>query len=107
MNSSGAGWERPTSGVAGAVVVRERDGVVVGVAVGAFVGALVGVFVAGSRPFPVKATLCGLSRALSVMLRLALRGPPPVGAKLTLMAQLLPTAMDAPVQVLGAVESPA
>jgi hypothetical protein len=88
------------------VAVGVLVGVLVGVAVGVFVGVRVGVFVAGSRPFPVKATLCGLSRALSVMmLRLALRVPDAVGAKLALMVHVLFGAREAPPQVSDSLKS--
>src|SRR5438067_2019107 len=47
-------------------------------------------------PLPLKATVCGLPLALSVMLTLALRLPLAVGVKVTLIVQEVPA-----VRVLG------
>ena len=43
-------------------------------------------------PLPLRATVCGLPLALSVMLTLALRVPVAVGVKVTLMVQEAPAA---------------
>jgi hypothetical protein len=47
---------------------------------------------AGLTPVPPRATLCGLSEALSVRLRLALRLPPVDGVKVTLTLHVPPAA---------------
>ena len=56
-------------------------------------------------PVPVKFTVCGLPVALSVMVRLAVRLPVAVGAKVTLIAQLAPAATELP-QVVVSAKSP-
>ena len=61
---------------------------------------LVGVTPAnGALPVPVRFTVCGLLVALSVMVTEAERDPGTVGAKVTLIVQLLPAATGLP-QVL-------
>src|SRR5207237_584931 len=58
-------------------------------------------------PWPLSATLCGLSGALSTKARLALRAPMAVGAKATSTVQVLPEATVVPLQVsLPVVKSP-
>src|SRR5216683_953037 len=49
-------------------------------------------------PVPVSATVCGLERPLSVMLSSPFRGPVVLGAKLTPIVQVLPTATVVPEQ---------
>jgi hypothetical protein len=51
---------------------------------------------AGAVPVPVSATLCGLPRALSVMVTDALRFPVALGLKVTLIMQFAPAATLAP-----------
>ena len=52
-----------------------------------------------SAPFPERLTVCGLPRALSVMLTEAVRLPLAEGVKVTLIVQLAPAATELP-QVL-------
>lgn len=49
-----------------------------------------------SVPVPLKATVCGLPAALSVIARIADRDPEPLGVKTTLMLQLPAGASDDP-----------
>jgi hypothetical protein len=56
-------------------------------------------------PLPLKATVCGEPLALSVMVRLPVRAPAPVGANVTPMEQVPPTARVAP-QVCVCAKSP-
>src|SRR6476660_4443751 len=53
----------------------------------------------GVTPVPLSATECGLSASLSVMLRMPTILPVEMGAKLTLMVQLIPGAR-VPTQLL-------
>src|SRR5919199_5353401 len=57
------------------------------------------------RPTAVKAMRCGLSAAVSEMLRVAVRGPDAVGAKLALMVHVLFGARAAPRQVSDSLKS--
>ena len=50
-------------------------------------------------PVPLSETVCGLPGALSVIDKVAVRGPPCVGLKVTLMVQGVPGATE-PLQVL-------
>jgi hypothetical protein len=56
-------------------------------------------------PVPLRDTVCGEPEALSVIVRLPLRVPPAVGANVTEMVQLAPTATLDP-QVLVSAKSP-
>src|SRR5271166_3002036 len=56
-------------------------------------------------PVPESATVWGLFAALSVMLRVALRGPGAVGVKVTFMVQLWPPDSDVP-QLSCSLKSP-
>jgi hypothetical protein len=47
-------------------------------------------------PVPFRLTVWGLPGALSVMLSVPVRAPVPVGAKVTLIVQLLPAAREGP-----------
>jgi hypothetical protein len=61
-----------------------------------------------SGSVPLRATICGLPVALSITEREALRGPRPVGAKVTLIWQLAPAASEgADAHVLVWLKSPA
>src|SRR5438128_2680724 len=60
---------------------------------------------AGVFPTPVRLTLCGLPLALSVILSVPVPVPAAVGAKLTLIAQLVPAATVLP-QLLVWAKSP-
>jgi hypothetical protein len=62
--------------------------------------------VTGPLPVPVKLTVCGLPKALSVMLTEAVRLPVAVGAKVTLILQLPPAGTELP-QLLDSLKSPA
>ena len=57
-------------------------------------------------PVPARGTLCGLPVALSVTEILAVRMPAPVGVKVVLIVQDVPTAIDA-AHVLLCRKSPA
>ena len=60
----------------------------------------------GKVPVPVKATNCGEPAALSVIVRLAMRGPVAVGLNVTVTAQVDDGATLLPTQVLVLVKSP-
>lgn len=60
---------------------------------------------AGAMPVPLKLAVCGLPAALSVTVNVPLRAPEAVGAKLTLIVQLPPTAKEEP-QLFVWVKSP-
>src|SRR5207249_7803834 len=57
-------------------------------------------------PIPLRVTFCGLPVALSVMLNTAWRAPDALGANLTLIVQLAPTANEVP-QLVDREKSPA
>src|SRR6266516_7402235 len=57
-------------------------------------GAVIVVVVAATVPVPVSAMLCGLSAALSVILRVALRLPATVGLRVTWIVVVLPGASE-------------
>ena len=59
----------------------------------------------GPVPVPVTFTVCGLPKALSVSVKVAVRVPEPVGAKVTLIVQLPFAATELP-HVLVAAKSP-
>ena len=59
--------------------------------------------VAGARPLPLRARICGLLEASSVNCKLARRSPVPLGAKVTPTVQVALTAIAAAVQVLDAI----
>ena len=52
-----------------------------------------GVSVAGARPVPDKATICGLLTAVSFTLSVALSAPSMLGVKVTLIVHFAPGAM--------------
>jgi len=58
--------------------------------------ALLGANVAWGVPVPESTTVCGLSGALSVIVRVPLRNPTWVGVKVTSITQLFPTATVLP-----------
>jgi hypothetical protein len=58
--------------------------------------ALVGVNATGSAPVPLRATVCGLFEALSVIVRVPVRVPTWVGVNVTLIMQLSPAAKVLP-----------
>jgi hypothetical protein len=60
----------------------------------------------GTVPVPVKATHCGDPAALSVIVRLAMRGPVAVGLNVTVTTQVDAGAMLLPTQVVVLVKSP-
>lgn len=62
--------------------------------------------VTGALPVPVRLTVCGLFRALSVKVSVPVAAPTAVGEKVTPATQLAPAAMLAP-QVLLAIAKPA
>jgi len=64
-----------------------------------------GLIVRAVSPVPLTEVVCGLPVALSDTLRLALRVPKPVGVKVTLIVQLLPTWTD-PLQLSVCSKSP-
>jgi len=59
----------------------------------------------GAVPVPVSEIVCGLLEALSVMVNVPLRVPPPVGVNVTLIVQLELAATLEP-QVLVCAKSP-
>ena len=59
--------------------------------------------VAGARPLPLRARICGLLEASSVNCKLASRSPVPLGVKVAPTEQVALTAIGAAVQVLDAI----
>jgi hypothetical protein len=57
---------------------------------------------AGPVPVPVTPTACGLFKALSVIASVAVRVPPAVGVKVTLIVQVPPAATELPQVLLWA-----
>ena len=66
-------------------------------------GATVTPGVAGARPLPVSARICGLLDASSVNCKLACRSPVPLGVKVTPTVQVEFTAIAAGIQVFDAI----